>query len=256
MFSVHSVPNPDPDSEVTLLQSYGPSVPIEQIRQLVNVFGELRSLVIDQTFTYPYSTRECVAIVKHLERFPGDGLLVALENVLSFDHFDPTIMRNLRDVFAKHGIPLLSKGQRSGVEMEIAEMKPLPQPRLVQKWTINNNNGTTAKRSGLTTNATAGTTLSPSTPHTNFGSRLFSTLAGRMSGTGGTPSQSSSSNSPVVHPSMSSLLSSTPLTSRSWTLHLDGLMRTNESFENRRLTLFTEEKETWQVSDTHTTHAM
>ncbi len=74
VFSVHSVPNPDPVSEFSLLRSYGPSVPSEQLEQLVDAFGELRHLVLEGTFTYPYSTRELVAIVRHLQANPNEGI--------------------------------------------------------------------------------------------------------------------------------------------------------------------------------------
>jgi hypothetical protein len=45
------------------------------------------------------------------------------------------------------------------------------------------------------------------------------------------------------------VVSSGPLSGRSWSLHLDGHVRANESFESRRLALFTEEKSTWKVSN-------
>ena len=41
-----------------------------------------------------------------LQRYPEDGLLTALQNVLSFDVFDPAIMRHLTATFQSHGIPV------------------------------------------------------------------------------------------------------------------------------------------------------
>jgi MoxR-like ATPase len=245
VFSVHSVPNPEPESEVELLRSYGKEVPLEVLRQLVEVFNELRHLVLEGTFVYPYSTRELVAIVKHLSSFPADGLLSALDSVLDFDRFDPAAMRNLREVFARHGIPLMSRGQQLGVSVELAESTPLPQPRLVQTWT-----STEQPRGGLSSNPTSGTSITGgatgATP--GLGKRLMHTASAALSAITGqavpsAPAPSSSSSS-----SIPSVLSSTPLTARSWTLHLDGQVRTNESFENRRLNVFTEEKSTWKVS--------
>jgi hypothetical protein len=245
VFSVHSVPNPEPDSEIELLRSYGPNVPIDMIKQLVDVFGNLRQLVLEGTFSYPYSTRELVAIVKQLERFPRDGLLAALENVLDFDRFDAAAMRNLREVFSKHGIPLLSRGQQLGVEVNIAQAQPLPQPRLVQTWTSNNESSgaSSAKRNGLSSNLTSAGSAT-NTP--GFGQRFFSTAAAAFSAVAGSPSTAPAAPTS----SIPSVLSSTPLTARSWTLHLDGQVKTNDSFENRRLNLFTEEKSTFKVSDT------
>jgi len=50
-----------------LLQQYGKDVPIKVIEQLVNAFGELRLKADIGQLNYPYSTREVVNIVKHLQ---------------------------------------------------------------------------------------------------------------------------------------------------------------------------------------------
>jgi hypothetical protein len=55
---------------------------------------------------YPYSTREAVAVVKHLQLFPDDGVVNTLENVLAFDNFDPQLRKSLAQVFNKNGIPV------------------------------------------------------------------------------------------------------------------------------------------------------
>lgn len=67
LFSCHAVDNPSEKSEIELLRQYGPNVPIEIIKKLVAVFGELRSLADQGFVNYPYSTREVVNVVKHLE---------------------------------------------------------------------------------------------------------------------------------------------------------------------------------------------
>ena len=38
--------------------------------------------------SYPYSTRELVNIVRHLEEFPQDSLVHTIENVFAFDNYD------------------------------------------------------------------------------------------------------------------------------------------------------------------------
>ena len=53
-----------------------------------------------------YSTRELVSVAKHLHLFPDDGVVHTLENVLSFDSFDPRLRAMLADVFTRHGIPV------------------------------------------------------------------------------------------------------------------------------------------------------
>lgn len=67
LFSSHAVDNPDEDSEISLLKQYGPNVPLNTIKKLVNVFSELRSMADQGLVNYPYSTREVVNVVKHLQ---------------------------------------------------------------------------------------------------------------------------------------------------------------------------------------------
>jgi len=50
-----------------MLRQYGPNVPEETIRRLVLAFGELRTMADQGLISYPYSTREVVNVVKHLE---------------------------------------------------------------------------------------------------------------------------------------------------------------------------------------------
>ena len=50
-----------------MLKRYGPDVPDATLQKLVAAFGELRSMADQGTITYPYSTREVVNIVKHLQ---------------------------------------------------------------------------------------------------------------------------------------------------------------------------------------------
>lgn len=67
LFSCHIIDNPRPESEIELLQQYGPDVNVDTIRKIVNAFGELRDLADKGLVSYPYSTREAVNIVKHLQ---------------------------------------------------------------------------------------------------------------------------------------------------------------------------------------------
>ena len=74
VFACHIVNNPPKESEIELLRSYAPNVSMGIITRLTDAFSELRSLSDEGTLSYPYSTRECVAIVKHLEKYPKDSL--------------------------------------------------------------------------------------------------------------------------------------------------------------------------------------
>lgn len=67
LFSSHALENPSPNAEIDLLKQYGPNVNIDIIKKLVEIFGELRTIADQGLVNYPYSTREVVNIVKHLE---------------------------------------------------------------------------------------------------------------------------------------------------------------------------------------------
>lgn len=53
----HIVDNPDRESEIKLLQGYGPHVDVSLVHRLVSLFGDLRSSVDQGLLSYPYSLR-------------------------------------------------------------------------------------------------------------------------------------------------------------------------------------------------------
>ncbi|XP_060665010.1 von Willebrand factor A domain-containing protein 8 [Drosophila nasuta] len=106
IFSCHAIDNPMPDSEIFLLQQYGPNVPVKTLRKLVNAFGELRNLADEGLLNYPYSTREVVNIVKHLEAYPGEDMSELVGNVLDFDRYQPEALDQVTQVLSKHGLPI------------------------------------------------------------------------------------------------------------------------------------------------------
>ena len=55
------------ESGLAMLKQYGPSVPEDTMRRVVKAFAELRSMADDGQIHYPYSTREVVNIIRHLE---------------------------------------------------------------------------------------------------------------------------------------------------------------------------------------------
>ena len=69
MFSVHSVENPSFESELALLRNFGPNLPDKTLRSIVRAFAQLRSMADQGQLSYPYSTREVINVVKHLEVF-------------------------------------------------------------------------------------------------------------------------------------------------------------------------------------------
>eukprot|EP01080_Neovahlkampfia_damariscottae_P004332 gene4332-7688_t len=106
LFSSHYVDNPKGENEIKMLKEYAPNVSVSILRRLTDCFNDLRKLVDENEITYPYSTRELVSIVKHLEKYPENGLISALQNVIGFDMFNEQIMEKLTSTFHRHGIPL------------------------------------------------------------------------------------------------------------------------------------------------------
>ncbi|XP_050294276.1 LOW QUALITY PROTEIN: von Willebrand factor A domain-containing protein 8 [Anthonomus grandis grandis] len=103
LFSSRAVENPSRQSEIELLRSYGPNVPIKTIRKLVDIFGELRNMADQGLLNYPYSTREVVNIVKHLQKFPNADVEDVVFNVFDFDRYSPELLETLGEVLERHG---------------------------------------------------------------------------------------------------------------------------------------------------------
>jgi len=106
VFSSHAVDNPDADSEMYLLRKYGPDVPEETLLKLTAAFSDLRKLVEDGLISYPYSTRELVNIVRHMQLYPSEGISKILQNVFDFDQYEREAKDLLIQTLQKHGIPV------------------------------------------------------------------------------------------------------------------------------------------------------
>ncbi|CAG9772643.1 unnamed protein product [Ceutorhynchus assimilis] len=104
LFSSRAVENPSRESEIELLRQYGPQVPQKTIKKLVDIFGDLRNMADQGLLNYPYSTREVVNIVKHLQQFPEADLEDVIFNVFDFDRFSPEIQETLGEVLQRHGL--------------------------------------------------------------------------------------------------------------------------------------------------------
>ncbi|EYC24839.1 hypothetical protein Y032_0013g2131 [Ancylostoma ceylanicum] len=105
LFSVHMVDNPSRESELHMLKKYAPDVEDATLLKLMAVFTELREMVNEGVLHYPYSTRELVNIVKHINKFRDDSLTTAIRNVFDFDSFSPDAIKSVEEIFQKHGIP-------------------------------------------------------------------------------------------------------------------------------------------------------
>lgn len=133
IFSCHAVDNPKPQAELEMLKQYGPAVPDATLQKLVAAFGELRSMAEQGKITYPYSTREVVNIVKHLQKFPDEGLANVVRNVFDFDSYNKDVREVLLEVLHKHGIPIGAKP----TSVNLAKELPLPEVKMTGYWTIN-----------------------------------------------------------------------------------------------------------------------
>ncbi|XP_045536521.1 von Willebrand factor A domain-containing protein 8 [Papilio machaon] len=105
LFSCHAVDNPSIESELELLRSYGPNVPGDVMKKLVEAFAVLRDMADQGQLTYPYSTRELVNIVKHLQKYPEEDLATAIGNVFDFDRYSKDMANTLLGVLHSSGLP-------------------------------------------------------------------------------------------------------------------------------------------------------
>ncbi|XP_077256082.1 von Willebrand factor A domain-containing protein c12.2 isoform X4 [Temnothorax americanus] len=132
LFSTHSVDNPSIRSEIQLLKQYGPHIDERTIHKLVRAFGELRSMADQGLVSYPYSTREVVNLVKHLEKFPNEPLGTVVRNVFDFDRYSQEIFDTLVTVLHKHGIPVGT----SPTNVALAKEIPLPEMKICGSWNV------------------------------------------------------------------------------------------------------------------------
>ena len=137
IFACYVVENPDEESELELLQNYAKDVPVETLRKLSVAFQELRKLVDDNVIRYPYSTRELVNIVRHMQQFPDDGIAVILQNVFDFDQYSSEEKEIISNLFHRHGIPIALS---ANYKLTLGNITPLPEPTLTEKWTKANPN--------------------------------------------------------------------------------------------------------------------
>ena len=132
IFSCHAILNPDMESEMSMLQQYGPNVPKTTLEKLVNAFGELRNMADQGLISYPYSTREVVNIVRHMEKYPSDGLRKVVKNVFDFDAYSKELQETIIKTMHKHGIPY----GISQAEVNLSKEFPLPPFTKVGNWSI------------------------------------------------------------------------------------------------------------------------
>ncbi|KAG0224963.1 von Willebrand factor A domain-containing protein 8 [Actinomortierella wolfii] len=131
VFSCHAVDNPDAESEMFLLRKYGPDVPEDLLLKLTAAFEDLRVLVDEGMLSYPYSTRELVNVVRHMQIYPEEGISRILQNVFDFDQYDPDSKEMLIETFQKHGIPV---GLDSEFTVSLGKQVQVSEPILTETW--------------------------------------------------------------------------------------------------------------------------
>ncbi|KAI8617008.1 AAA domain-containing protein [Chytriomyces sp. MP71] len=147
VFAAHCVGNPDKFSELNMLKKYAPSVDEDILIKLIDSFNDLRHLVDEGLINYPYSTRELVSVVKHLERFPREGPSRALQNVFDFDSYDTDVKELIITTLSKNGVHI---GMQSDFKVELGMERLLPELELLENW-----NRITTKDGPQTWNGTA-----------------------------------------------------------------------------------------------------
>ncbi|KAJ6624725.1 AAA domain-containing protein [Mycena sp. CBHHK59/15] len=109
-FSAHSVTNPDQESERSLLAQLAPEIDEDLILRLVGAFHDLRKGYESGTLNYPYSLRELINLVKHMQAYPRDSLGDALRNIFDFDIYKPETIEQLAAILNHHGLRVPNLG--------------------------------------------------------------------------------------------------------------------------------------------------
>jgi len=133
VFSTFAIDNPDQSSELSLLKNYAGSVPEPILRKLIAAFTELRQYTEEGTLSYPYSTRELVNVVRHLDQFPQDGISSVLRNIFDFDSFAADERDILVSAFRRQGIVL---DNDANMEITLGVVSVLPDPLHTETWLI------------------------------------------------------------------------------------------------------------------------
>ncbi|OBZ76548.1 von Willebrand factor A domain-containing protein 8 [Grifola frondosa] len=125
-FSCHAVTNPDMSSERKLLSQLAPELSQDMILRLVAAFQDLRHAYDHGALTYPYSLRELINIVRHMQAYPNDSLESTLRNVFDFDVYKPDTIAKLADILDHHGLIVKNLGfdaARAAARKQVLDLK-------------------------------------------------------------------------------------------------------------------------------------
>lgn len=105
-FSCYAVANPDIESEVRLLKAAAPNVDVDLLRRLDLAFHDLRAGFEAGLINHPYSLRELLHLVAHMQKYPEEPLSSVLLNTLSFDLHRPESIRWVVEALRKRNLPV------------------------------------------------------------------------------------------------------------------------------------------------------
>ena len=104
LFATHVIAPMGLEAETQLLQSVAPSVPAATIASIARAFKELRELVAKGLLVHPYSSREALAVCRHLEARGPTALLPALESAFVHEMWDSGARAVIRGALLKAGL--------------------------------------------------------------------------------------------------------------------------------------------------------
>ncbi|KAH8982346.1 AAA domain-containing protein [Lactarius hatsudake] len=87
-----------------LLTQLAPELSEDLIVRLIGAFHDLRQSYESGSLSYPYSLRELIAIVRHMQTYPDDELYDTLRNVFDFDVCRIETTEKLDEILRKHGL--------------------------------------------------------------------------------------------------------------------------------------------------------
>ncbi|EST08393.1 ATPase, dynein-related, AAA domain protein [Kalmanozyma brasiliensis GHG001] len=105
-FSCYAVANPDIESEVRLLKAAAPNVDVDLLRRLDLAFHDLRAGFESGLINHPYSLRELLHLVAHMQKYPDEPLSSVLLNTLAFDLHRPESIRWVVETLRKRNLPI------------------------------------------------------------------------------------------------------------------------------------------------------
>jgi MoxR-like ATPase len=147
LFSVHCIENPEFESEFQIARNFAPALSVGVVSRLVRIFQTLRELFVKGVLHHPFSLRELLQILKHLNMFPQDPLYEVLGNAFDFDVLRLDVVSLLRRVLEEHDVDVKNFGVnmmtvkkeeerrriRGSVEMKVVKKGVLVSPGLAKK---------------------------------------------------------------------------------------------------------------------------